>query len=92
MNIIKGGGELSVKTIQEVYEDNIKRYGTLTCIYCFNPILFGKDTLEHKQPLSKGGTNEKVNLAIACKRCNCKKHTKTEEEFRKVILKNGGDF
>lgn len=79
----KGGGDLNVKTIQLVYEDNIKYFGTLTCIYCFNPILFGQDTLEHKQPLSRNGTNEYNNLAIACKRCNSSKRNKTEEEYRK---------
>ncbi len=79
----KGGGEITTKTIQLVYEDNIKKYGTLTCIYCTNPIEFGKDTLEHKQPLSKGGTNEYYNLGIACRSCNSSKGNKTEYEFRK---------
>lgn len=83
--LFKGGGELSVKTIQLVYEDNIKQYGTLTCYLCLHPIPFGKDTLEHKIPLSRGGTNEYNNLGIACQSCNCKKHNKTEEEFRAKI-------
>lgn len=77
-------GILSVSTIQQVYEDNIKQYGTLTCIYCLLPILFGKDTLEHKQPLSRGGTNEYENLGIACSRCNSIKKNKTEKEFKNI--------
>ena len=80
---VKGGGELLIKTIQLVYEDNIKRYGTLTCYLCEKPIELVKEHLEHKTPLSRGGTNEYNNLGIACQKCNCKKHTKTEEEFRK---------
>jgi 5-methylcytosine-specific restriction endonuclease McrA len=79
--IENGGGFLSVKTIQEIYEENIKKYGTLTCIYCIKPITFGQDTLEHKTPLSRGGTNEKKNLAIACAICNSKKGNKTYEEY-----------
>ena len=86
---VKIGGKLSIQTIQQIYEDNIKKYSTLTCIYCLNPIEFGKDHLEHKKPLSRGGTNEKNNLAIACQKCNCKKHNKTEEEFRKEFLTYG---
>lgn len=86
---VKIGGKLTIQTIQQVYENNIKQYGTLTCIYCLKPILFGKDTLEHKQPLSRNGTNEYNNLAIACRRCNCRKHNKTEEEFRKELLTYG---
>lgn len=79
-----GGGELSIETIQRVYEDNIKHYGTLTCYLCEQPIGFGIDHLEHKIPLCRSGTNKYNNLAIACQKCNCKKHTKTEEEYRKL--------
>lgn len=80
---LKNAGELSVKTIQLVYEDNIKKYGTLTCYLCLKPIEFGKDSLEHKIPLSRGGTNEYNNLAIAHFICNIRKHTKTELEYKK---------
>ena len=79
------GGKLSIKTIQLVYEDNIKKYGTLTCIYCLKPIQFGQDTLEHKQPLSRNGTNKYKNLAIACYSCNSRKNNKTEKEYRKML-------
>ena len=78
----KKAGELSVKTIQLVYEDNIKKYGTLTCYLCLNPIPFGKDHLEHKIPLSRSGTNEYNNLSVACQKCNCSKHDKTDEEYK----------
>src|SRR3990167_1097343 len=80
---IKIGGKLSIKIVQLVYEDNIKKFGTLTCYLCFNPIEFKKDHLEHKMPLSRGGTNDYNNLGVSCERCNCKKHNKTEEEFRR---------
>jgi len=73
----KNGGPLTTQTVQLVYEDNIKKYGTLTCIYCLIPIEFGKDSLEHKIALANGGTNEYNNLGIACISCNCsKKHSK----------------
>lgn len=84
----KNAGELSLQTLQLVYEDNIKKYGTLTCYLCLNPIPFGKDNLEHKIPLSRGGTNEYNNLAIACKSCNCSKRNKSEEEYRKYVIKS----
>ena len=78
--------KLTLQTVQKVYEDNIKRYGTLTCYLCLKPIPFGKDNLEHKIPLSRGGTNEYNNLAIACQGCNCKKKNKTVEEFQNVLF------
>lgn len=46
---------------------------------------FGKDTLEHKQPLSHNGTNLYENLAIACQKCNSSKGKKTEEEYRRIL-------
>jgi len=80
----RGKGILSIQTIQQVYEDNIKKYGTLTCYLCLKPIEFKQDCLEHEIPLSRGGTNAKDNLSIAHRSCNCKKHTKTVEEYMKI--------
>lgn len=79
---IKG---LKIAIIQQVYEDNIKRYGTLTCYLCLKPIEFGRDSLEHKIPSSRGGSNLKDNLDVACQHCNFSKQGKTEEEYRKYI-------
>jgi len=66
-------GYLSVKIIQEVYEENIKKYGTLTCSLCLKAIEFGQDSIDHTIPLSKGGTHEKRNLSIAHIKCNQRK-------------------
>lgn len=78
------GGRMSIpkQTLQAVYEDNIKRYGTLTCYLCIKPIEFGNDHVEHKMPVSRGGTNEYINLGIACSHCNRTKHTKTVKEYK----------
>ena len=81
----KAAGPLTIQAIQQVYEDNIKRHGTLTCYLCLEPILFGSDHLEHKTPLSRSGTNVRKNLDIACQKCNNKKYNKTEEEYRKEL-------
>lgn len=76
---------LTKKLIQLIYENNIKKYGTLTCYLCLKYINFGDDNLEHKIPISRGGINEYNNLAVAHKNCNCKKHSKTEKEYRNLI-------
>ncbi len=81
LRLEKSAGELTVATIQRVYEDNIKKHGTLTCYLCLVPIPFKKDDLEHKVPLSRGGTNLYENLAVACRRCNITKRDKTVEEY-----------
>ena len=74
---------LTKETVQQVYEDNIKKYGTLTCILCNKSIKFGKDSLEHLMPLSRGGTNDYDNLGIAHRSCNSQKHIMTLEEWNK---------
>lgn len=84
--ISKYPGELTIQTIQLVYEDNIKKFGTLTCYLCLKPITFNADALEHKIPATRGGTNQYDNLAIAHISCNNKKRLKTETEYKEVIL------
>lgn len=72
---------LTIAIIQSVYEDNIKKYGRLTCILCFKPIEFGTDSLEHLTPLSRGGSNDFANLGIAHNKCNKQKGAKTLSEW-----------
>lgn len=79
--LLKNGGEPTNEILQRIYEDNIKKYGTLTCYLCKTPISFGDDHIEHKTPLSRGGTGEYNNIEIACSVCNFKKNDKTVEEY-----------
>lgn len=81
--LLRAGGFLTTATIQRVYEDNIKQYGTLTCYLCLEPIPFGKDHLEHKISLFHGGTNKYENLGVACQGCNCEKNKKSEREYKR---------
>ena len=82
----KRGGDLPLSRIQMIYEDNIKKNGTLTCYLCLKPIPFGFDNLEHKTPLSRGGDNKVNNLGVACQKCNYSKGAKTEKEYREGVL------
>ena len=49
------------------------------CVYCGQS---GRPlTIDHKIPISRGGTNSIENLVPACKSCNCRKGSKTAAEF-----------
>lgn len=44
--------------------------------------------IEHKIPISKGGTNELSNLTVLCKKCNSSRRNRVGDEHLKIILKN----
>ena len=73
--------DLTTATIQQVYEDNIKKFGTLTCVLCFKWVTLGDENIDHLTPLSRGGSNALSNLGIAHSSCNSQKYTMTLEEW-----------
>lgn len=85
------GGDIDTGVTQQVYEENIRRFGTLTCELCFKPVIFGQDSLEHFHPVSRkgeydGDINERRNLGVAHgatskEKCNSKKCAKTYNEW-----------
>lgn len=82
-----GDWSLTLGVIQRVYDDNIiENDGVLRCVYCTKELELNEGTLEHKQPVSRKGTNKRENLAIACVSCNCSKGNKTEKEFLEYQL------
>lgn len=52
------------------------------CTYCGE---LRQLTMDHRIPLSRGGRHEIENITPACKPCNSRKHTRTEEEFRALL-------
>lgn len=74
---------LSVEVIRQVYERNKAKSGMVTCYLCGLPVIDGKDNLEHKIPLVRGGSNEIDNLDVAHSSCNLSKGRMTEDEYRK---------
>jgi hypothetical protein len=50
------------------------------CEYCWSQLKFSPDpfSVEHIIPLSKGGTYDLENLALACQGCNNRKYNHTE--------------
>lgn len=57
------------------------------CIYCRTPLTRTTVTIEHRKPLSKGGSNWPANLGPCCRPCNQSKNNKSEQEFRTHLTK-----
>lgn len=87
-----GSSKLTLEVLQQVYTNNIGKYGTLTCDLCFQPILKGQDSLEHFIPFARYfcfpniDLNNISNLGIAHNQfskenCNKRKDYLTLEEW-----------
>lgn len=63
---------------QRVY----RRYVDPRCHYCKIELTYGQATVDHKQPVSKGGTDDEENLVLACYKCNHDKGDQTEEDYK----------
>src|SRR3990167_2152839 len=75
-------GSLRFQTVQAVFEDNIKKYGTLTCVLCLKRVDFFQASIEHLTPIGRGGSNSYDNLGVSHLDCNRKKNLKTMEELQ----------
>jgi CRISPR/Cas system Type II protein with McrA/HNH and RuvC-like nuclease domain len=50
------------------------------CVYCGCDIS-ASFTIDHKLPVSRGGSDDLTNLVVCCQRCNSQKGNKTPEEY-----------
>lgn len=78
--LLKGApGTITPALVRRMYKDQGGR-----CLYC-DVILADVYHADHKTPLSRGGTNEPENLALACAECNLRKYTKTAGEYMEYL-------
>jgi len=59
------------------FRDQLKARDGDTCVYCLEAV---GTVVDHMWPISRGGTDDIQNLALACHRCNCGKSGRTVEE------------
>ena len=63
------------------FEDWQQLYSADTCYYCGKQIEGRNKTVDHKIPISRGGTNARENLVMCCQSCNSHKNNRTESEY-----------
>ena len=67
--------------------ERIAKDNNWICTYCGREVLIGMNgggqlaTIDHKTPLSRGGSWKRFNLTCACHRCNSEKSDMTAEEY-----------
>jgi 5-methylcytosine-specific restriction endonuclease McrA len=62
------------------------------CVYCATPLEPDQATLDHVQPVSRGGTHAPGNLVIACRECNQLKGDALPLEFFEQYPWAGANF
>jgi 5-methylcytosine-specific restriction endonuclease McrA len=68
--------------IDENYLSVLLKAQRHNCYYCGEKMKKGRGTaIEHLTPISRGGTNEWINLVYSCQSCNSKKRTLTLAEY-----------
>lgn len=62
-----------------------KIYSQKRCYYCRRLTIRSKRTIDHKIPLSRYGRHSRLNIVMACSRCNSRKSAMTVKEFMTVF-------
>jgi 5-methylcytosine-specific restriction endonuclease McrA len=76
------GGSFSVDELNTLFDEQEG-----LCAYCGRLLFESFATpfhIEHKTPISRGGTNNIGNIALSCAECNLKKGTMTDDEFELI--------
>jgi hypothetical protein len=55
------------------------------CHYCSKGLVGTDSTVDHKVPMSKGGTHDHSNLVASCRRCNSRKMLIDYNKFKEII-------
>lgn len=66
------------------WQQKIEYYSN-RCYLCKESLVNKIVHIEHRIPISRGGTNWIANIAPACSKCNLKKGNKTEKEFLEIV-------
>ena len=73
---------------RDVREDLYRRQQG-RCVYCGSRQRMDLMDIDHRTPLSRGGSNDRRNLQLLCRTCNLRKGTKTDREFRQAYRNAG---
>ena len=80
-NQAANGGKLTEEDLKAQFELQDGK-----CFYCGVLLFASFETsyeIEHKVPISKGGSSDISNVVLSCRKCNRRKHAKTDAEFLK---------
>ena len=65
--------------------ERLRRLQNNQCAYCEADLEDTGTQVDHKTPLSRGGSNDASNIILSCPSCNQRKGVMTHEEFYLVL-------
>lgn len=68
------------------FEQFVHSYYGQPCHYCGDILTPQIISLDHKDPLNRGGSSHPGNLDCVCKRCNRRKGELTEGEYQRLLV------
>ena len=79
--------ELRVKPTERInwtkgLKDELMKRQNRICTYCGYRRMATSMDIDHMIPVSRGGSNDKSNLQVICRKCNLRKGQMTDAEFR----------
>jgi 5-methylcytosine-specific restriction endonuclease McrA len=83
-------GSQSIVRQARLKESDPQGSGYVNCHYCGKKTPIPHVHLDHKKPVSKGGTNSKQNTVLACAPCNLSKGAKYATSFERWLNKIRG--
>ena len=75
----QNGGRFTAEDLKVIRKGQTDKRGQVRCWYCGKPMQ--KWHIDHRVPLSRGGSNAPGNLCLACPECNLSKHNKLPTEY-----------
>ena len=79
------------KRISDDSREAIAERDDWECVYCDEDLDWDNLAIDHKIPLSRGGTNHTNNLQATCNECNEEKGNKTDAEYRRWLEEEEDD-
>ena len=79
---VEDDGTLDSATVRRLFAD------ATWCPYCGERMLPRDKTLDHMQPVSRGGKHSITNVVVCCRSCNSRKHTMPLMQWLRVATES----
>jgi 5-methylcytosine-specific restriction endonuclease McrA len=91
-NVSKRTGETRERVLEWL---DFVRPQSVTCPFCQHMLRLGTFAVDHKEPISRGGSRLLVNCWLVCQPCNRMKGALTVDEFHRLyafLSEEGNEF